>query len=162
MNESQDFNALVAETIARVQAELGANDAPAVEADLTAAEIAGMIDHTVLKPETELELNGRRNAIACPKSGGVWWDPQLQQFRIWYEAGWIHTICYATSRDGLDWNRPKLDIQPGTNRVLAPALTPDSWAVFPDYEANDPNQRWKIYVRPPGGNLPGLWGVQGG
>ncbi len=110
----------------------------------------------VLKPETELELHGDQNAIACPKSGGVWWDPELQQFRMWYEAGWIHTICYATSRDGLHWDRPELDIQPGTNRILDPALTPDSWAVFPDYDGSDSSQRWKIYMRPPGGNMPGL------
>ncbi len=110
----------------------------------------------VLRPETELELNGKRNAIACPKSGGLWWDPAMQRFRIWYEAGWIHTICYATSRDGLHWDRPDLDIQPGTNRVLDPAITPDSWAVFPDHQTDDPAQRWKMYLRPPGGHQPGL------
>ncbi len=109
----------------------------------------------VLKPETELELHGDQNAIACPKSGGVWWDPDLGRFRMWYEAGWIHTICYATSRDGLHWDRPELDNEPSTNRILDPALTPDSWTVFPDYEGNNPDQQWKIYMRPPGGNLPG-------
>ena len=110
----------------------------------------------VLKPETELELHGEENAIACPKSGGVWWDPELKRFRmLLYEAGWIHTICYATSRDGLHWDRPELDNEPGTNRILDPALTPDSWTVFPDYEGGNPEQRWKIYMRPPGGNLPG-------
>ena len=115
----------------------------------------------VLRPETELELNGDRNAIACPKSGGVWWDAEQQQFRMWYEAGWIHTICYATSRDGLHWDRPDLDLQPGTNRILDPAITPDSWAVFPDYDTDDPAQRWKIYLRPPGGHMPGLSMVSG-
>jgi len=110
----------------------------------------------VLRPETELELNGDRNAIACPKSGGIWWDPELQLFRMWYEAGWIHTICYATSRDGLHWDRPELDLQPGTNRIFDPAITPDSWAVFPDYDGGDPAARWKMYLRPPGGHQPGL------
>lgn len=110
----------------------------------------------VLKPETELELHGEQNAIASPKSGGVWWDPELKRFRMWYEAGWIHTICYATSPDGLHWYRPELDIQPGTNRILDPALTPDSWAVFPNYEGDDPDECWKMYMRPPGGNMPGL------
>ena len=110
----------------------------------------------VLKPQTKLELNGDNCDAACPKSGGVWWDPAQKQFRMWYEAGWIHTICYATSRDGLIWERPNLDIQAGTNRILDPALTPDSWAVFPDYETKNPNQRWKMYMRPPGGDMPGL------
>lgn len=113
-------------------------------------------NNPVLKPETALELHGGENAIACPKSGGVWWDHGLQRFRMWYEAGWIHTICYATSPDGLKWDRPGLDIQPGSNRVLDPALTPDSWAVFPDYEGQNPEQRWKLYMRPPGGYMPGL------
>jgi hypothetical protein len=110
----------------------------------------------VLEPETKLELNGERDGIACPKSGGVWWDPELKRFRMWYEAGWIHTICYATSRDGLHWDRPDLDIEPGTNRILDPALTPDSWAVFPNYEGDDPDECWKMYMRPPGGYMPGL------
>ena len=110
----------------------------------------------VLRPETELELNRPKNAIACPKSGGVWWDAAQQVFRMWYEAGWIHTICHATSRDGIHWERPDLDIQPGSNRILDPALTPDSWAVFPDYDGTNFAARWKMYMRPPGGDLPGL------
>ena len=107
-------------------------------------------------PETELEINSPRNAIACPKSGGVWWDPEQKLFRMWYEAGWIHTICYATSQDGIHWDRPNLDLQPGSNRILDPSMTPDSWAVFPDYEKQDPAARWKMFLRPPGGgHLPG-------
>ena len=91
-----------------------------------------------------------------PKSGGVWWDPAEKIFKMWYEAGWIHTICHATSRDGIHWERPDLDIQPGSNRILDPALTPDSWAVFPDYDGTNFAARWKMYMRPPGGDLPGL------
>lgn len=109
----------------------------------------------ILKPETELELNGTKNAIACPKSGGVWWNPAQRQFQMWYEAGWINTICYATSRDGLHWERPSLDIQPGTNRVLPPDMKCDSWTVVLDYETDDPAQRYKMYVRGPGGQQPG-------
>jgi len=109
----------------------------------------------VLKPETELEINAPRNAAAVPKSGGVWWDPAEQVFKMWYEAGWIHTICYATSRDGLAWQRPALDVNPGTNQVLPPDLTPDSWTVVPDWEAADAQQRYKLFLRPPGGNMPG-------
>lgn len=109
----------------------------------------------ILKPETELELNGTKNAIACPKSGGVWWNPAQRQFQMWYEAGWINTICYATSRDGLHWERPSLDIQPGTNRVLPLDMKCDSWTVVLDYETDDPAQRYKMYVRGPGGQQPG-------
>jgi len=104
----------------------------------------------ILKPETELEINPQGNAIACPKSGGLWWDPAEQIFKLWYEAGWLHTICYATSRDGLRWDRPKLDIEPGTNRILPPDMRPDSWTVVLDYWTRDPKQKYKMFVRGPG------------
>ena len=110
----------------------------------------------VLRPETELELNGSRNAAAVPKGGGLWWDPYERLFKLWYEAGWIHTICYATSTNGLDWERPELDVVPGTNQVLPPDLTPDSWTVVPDWEAADPLQRYKMFMRGPGGTIPGV------
>ena len=110
----------------------------------------------VLKPETELELNPGKNAAAVPKSGGVWWDPAEKIFKMWYEAGWIHTICYATSKDGIAWERPALDVKPGTNQVLPPDLTPDSWTVVPDWDSTDPQQRYKMFMRPPGGQMPGV------
>ena len=110
----------------------------------------------VLKPETELELNPGKNAAAVPKSGGVWWDPAEKIFKMWYEAGWIHTICYATSADGLTWSRPTLDVKPGTNQVLPPDLTPDSWTVVPDWETKDEQQRYKMFMRPPGGQISGV------
>jgi hypothetical protein len=109
----------------------------------------------ILKPETELELNRSKNAIACPKSGGLWWNPELQQFQLWYEAGWINTICYATSRDGLHWERPNLDVQPGTNRVLPADLRCDSWTVVLDYGAKDPREKYKMFMRRPGGQISG-------
>lgn len=109
----------------------------------------------ILKPETELELQGDKNAAAVPKSGGLWWDPSEKIFKLWYEAGWIGTICYATSQDGLHWNKPSFDIKPGTNQVLPLDLTPDSWTVVPDWDAQDPQQRYKMYLRPPGGQMPG-------
>lgn len=105
----------------------------------------------VLAPQTEIELNRSRNAIACPKSGGVWWDPSRKVFRMWYEAGWLNTVCTATSHDGLHWERPDLDAFPGSNRVLDPTIMPDSWTVFPDYTDTDPAPRWKMFLRGPDG-----------
>ncbi|MEA3365644.1 MAG: hypothetical protein U9Q79_08390, partial [Candidatus Hydrogenedentes bacterium] len=104
----------------------------------------------ILEPETPLEINRPRNSIACPKDGGVWWDFEACIFKMWYEAGWIHTICYATSKDGLEWNRPQLDIESGTNRVLSPQYKCDSWNVVPDYDGGVPGQRYKIFVMPGG------------
>ena len=110
----------------------------------------------ILKPETALERHGLENDAAVPKSGGVWWDPAEKIFKMWYEAGWIGTICYATSKDGMKWERPSLDVNPGTNQVLPPYLTPDSWTVVPDWDAKDPLQRYKMFMRPPGGQMPGV------
>lgn len=109
-------------------------------------------NNPVFKPETELELNrdDDRNATACPKDGGIWWDPHLQCFRMWYEAGWLTKVAYATSCDGLKWERPKLDVYPGTNRILDPSVIPDSWTVVPDYEQENPYEHWNMYLRKPG------------
>ena len=60
----------------------------------------------VLKPETELEKGKYGNPGATAKDGGVWWDPQDGLFKMWYEAGWLQTMAYATSKDGVHWNRP--------------------------------------------------------
>lgn len=113
------------------------------------------VGNPVLKPETKLELNSPNNSLAGPKSGGVWWNADLQRFQMWYEAGWINTICYATSRDGLHWDRPDLDVQPGTNRVLPADMKCDSWTVVPDYQSSDPRRKYRMFVRGPGGQISG-------
>lgn len=47
----QDFDALIKDAVERVTRELAAAPSEAAEADLTPAEIARLIDHTLLKPE---------------------------------------------------------------------------------------------------------------
>ena len=102
----------------------------------------------VLKPETQIEKSGPNNlAGAGPKSGGLWWNPEMKLFELWYEASWLGTIAYATSRDGLHWDRPSLPLNPGTNQVLPPDVKPDSWTVVRDYRSVDPRQNYKIFLR---------------
>jgi len=112
----------------------------------------------VLEPETELEGVGVDGVLpsATPKDGGVWWDPDQRCFRMWYEAGWLHRVAYATSTDGIHWDRPELQVTPGTNQVLPLSrwIRPDSWNVVPDPHTTDPAQRWKMLLRCPGGQLP--------
>ena len=112
----------------------------------------------LLSPATALETNNVL-PIACPKSGGLWWDSDEQVFKLWYEAGWLNTICYATSTNGFTWDRPKLNII-GTNdsnqiwpltKTASSTLKPDSWTVVRDWWTSDPNAKYKIFVRPPGG-----------
>jgi len=105
----------------------------------------------VLQPETELE-KGRQPA-AFPLSGGVWWDYDEKMFKMWYSAQFQGRICYATSADGIHWDRPDLGIVPGSNVSLEtrPDYRPDSFTVVPDWDAARPDERWTLFVRPPGG-----------
>lgn len=105
----------------------------------------------VLIPETDLEKQ-RGLAAAVPKGGGVWWDPKDQIFKMWYEAGWLGTMAYATSIDGKNWDR----IPTPTNRVsngLVYSLRPDSGTVFLDHFTDNPDERFKMFLRGPGGQV---------
>jgi hypothetical protein len=102
----------------------------------------------VLKPETPLEMNNGACPVACPFDDGVFYDPKDRLFKMWYHAGWFDGVAYAISEDGLRWQRPKLDVQPGTNRVLAAreGFQRDGATVWLDHEAKDPMQRFKMFA----------------
>ena len=51
--------------------------------------------------------------------------------------------CYATSRDGLTWDKPALDVQPGTNIVIDKQLR-DSTTVWLDHEEKNRALRFKM------------------
>lgn len=106
----------------------------------------------VLKPETAWERPEGGNPTTRPNGGGIWWDEQEQVFKMWYEGGWLHSVCYATSRDGINWERPELDVVPGTNIVLPmdePALRPDSWSVVKDPDTSNPDELYKMMIHRP-------------
>ncbi len=109
----------------------------------------------ILIPETPLEMHLPGQSVAGPKSGGMWWDWDEKLFKFWYEAGWLNTICYATSKDGLHWDRPTLDILSGTNQVLPEGIKPDSWSVVRDYWCSNPAERYKLFMRGPDGGKKG-------
>lgn len=93
----------------------------------------------ILKPEHPWEMTSR-GPYAMPFSDGVWFDPQDRQFKLWYYSG--PATCYATSRDGLHWEKPKLDVEPGTNIVLKTSR--DSGTVWIDPSPRDPGERFKM------------------
>jgi hypothetical protein len=113
-------------------------------------------NNPVLKPETPLEQNESRGRdaipVAAPFGDGAWFDPHDGLFKLWYHAGWFDGIAYATSKDGLHWQRPALDVVPGTNRVLpvrhvdGHRLTRDGASVWLDHTAADAAQRWKMFM----------------
>lgn len=123
----------------------------------------------ILFPQTPWETEG--SPVACPKSGGVWYDEEEKLFKMWYEAGWLHQMCYAVSKDGIHWERPALDLEPGTNKILTyegyvpekysdglEYLRPDSTTVWIDAQAPK-EERYKLFLRNPGGESPGIVAV---
>ncbi|MEO6787448.1 MAG: glycosyl hydrolase family 32 [Chthoniobacteraceae bacterium] len=96
----------------------------------------------VLKPDQPPEFEGKA-PMAMPFSDGVWFDPGDRLFKMWYMAGYGRQTAYATSRDGLHWEKPALDVRPGTNVVQKDAR--DSSTVWLDLEESDPQRRFKMW-----------------
>lgn len=95
----------------------------------------------VLQPEREWEqrdpyaINTKvaPSASAMPYSDGVFFDPHDGLFKLWYMAGYQQATALATSRDGINWDRPRLPVVPGTNIVMQHHR--DSNTVWLDLEA---------------------------
>jgi hypothetical protein len=97
----------------------------------------------VLKPDTAWETATRRDPTAMVFSDGVWFDPADRLFKMWYMGGYVRGTCYATSKDGIAWEKPALDVKPGTN-VLQEGYR-DSATVWLDLEERDPQKRFKFF-----------------
>ena len=68
----------------------------------------------VLKPDKPWEMKNPDHAAAMVFSDGVWYDPKDQLFKMWYLVGESAATGYATSRDGIHWEKPLLDVRPPT------------------------------------------------
>ena len=111
----------------------------------------------ILSATTNLERPSGSFAGAGPKDGGIWWDPQVGKFKMWYEAGWLGCMAYATSSNGLTWDRPNL--YDGTNQLVSlKELHPNSCAVVLDYDATD-GYRYKMFFREPNSYVSDMHGV---
>ena len=108
----------------------------------------------VLKPDKPWE-NKSVGWFASPFSGGAWYDPVDKLFKLWYTGGFLSSTCYATSKDGIGWAKPKLDVEKGTNIVLEPVKTGrrrvDTTTIWLDLDARDPTQRFKYFATEAGG-----------
>ena len=107
----------------------------------------------VLKPDTEVEKQGRESPgsyVALPKPDGVYYDPTDKLFKMWYMAGWFHETGYATSCDGIHWEKPILDVLPGTNSVRPrhheslKDIRRSGVSIYLDLNAEEPGQRYKM------------------
>jgi len=97
----------------------------------------------VVKPDRPWEREGAL-PTAMVFSDGVWYDPADGLLKMWYMGGYTTTTCYATSKDGIRWEKPSLDIEPGTNVVLRHGR--DSAAVWLDHREGDPKGRFKMFT----------------
>ncbi len=84
----------------------------------------------------------RSNPAAMVFSDGVFHDPDARLFKMWYMGGYSQNTCYATSPDGLTWEKPSLDVVPGTN-IVTHSLR-DSSTVWLDPIDPDPSRRYKM------------------
>ncbi len=127
------------------------------------------VKHTgnpVFSPQTQEERHPDFAPCAAARSG-VWYDDNDKLFKMWYMAGYAGALAYAESRDGLHWERPELDVVPGTNLCLPRSIRPDSGTVWLDKKTKNSDERFKVLLREPncardakgvkrGGNGPGL------
>jgi len=99
-------------------------------------------DNPVIRPEKRWEgIPTRPTAMAF--SDGIFYDPQEDRFKMWYRGG--SATCYATSQDGFHWERPTLDVMPGTNIVCLSANR-DSGVTWLDLEEKEAGRRFKMFT----------------
>ncbi len=84
---------------------------------------------------------------AKPFSDGVWYDPDDHLFKMWYMAGsYPRETCFATSKNGIHWDKSELDVVSGTNIVLpTDGDRRDSHTMWLDLNEKDPQQRYKMW-----------------
>ena len=92
------------------------------------------------------------SGYAMPFSGGAWFDPADQLFKMWlFCGGSPAAVCYAYSSDGKNWTRPSIPdaMVPNTDQVLSSGLV-----VWMDLFDN-PSRKFKAFTVVPNGSLPG-------
>ena len=84
---------------------------------------------------------------AAPFSGGAWFDPADNLFKLWYSGSRPRSTRYATSKDGIHWTKPELDVvRKGTNIVIKPENGFNSNTIWMDLNATNPNEKFKYFA----------------
>lgn len=114
-------------------------------------------DGPVLRPDRPWE------GIAVQMWGSALYDGEEELFKMWYYSVNAELynrdrtglyICYATSKDGLNWDKPELGIVDSdgstANNIVypppGPAYDSDPWGVVKDDNEPDPQKRYKMLV----------------
>ena len=96
-------------------------------------------DSPIVVPDTQSDGN------ACLlSSGGVWYDESEKLFKMWYMASWTNGVAYATSTDGINWQKPLVGMG---NNIVNKHLPPDSTTVWLNQYATDESERYVMFVR---------------
>jgi hypothetical protein len=108
----------------------------------------------VFEPESPDETGGPdgKRSVVYTGHGGIFYDREAGQFKMFYRAGWLGGLALATSKDLIHWERP--DLGPFGGNLLLPkgpaysgeALTTagSDNSLWLDQECEDPGQRMKF------------------
>ncbi|HOU96654.1 MAG TPA: hypothetical protein PLN06_08540 [Bacteroidales bacterium] len=107
----------------------------------------------VLEADRPWEYSLTGYPYAAPFSDGVWYDEKEKKFKLWYSTGggeynkqagrFAAVTAFAVSADGVNWEKPALDIVPGTN--LVDTLIRDSNTMWLDKNEQDSTKRYKLF-----------------
>lgn len=110
-----------------------------------------VVNNPILSPKEEWELKGVHGGFAAPFSDGVWYDEKDQLFKMWYLAaggqyrqGEYGVTCYAESKDGITWEKPKLNNIAGTN-IVKYNTKRDASSMWLDKQESDKSRRYKLF-----------------
>jgi hypothetical protein len=82
--------------------------------------------------------------FAAVFSDGVWHDPADGLFKMWYSGGYLGSTCYATSVDGVHWDKPLVGNHGQSNVVMRHRR--DSSTIWLDHAAREPDRRFKMFT----------------
>lgn len=79
--------------------------------------------------------------------GTVYYDASQDQYRMWYNR--YRSNYYATSKNGIDWERPNLQLLGDNNMIDLPEF--HSTSIIWDHFESNPQRRFKAVGSTPGG-----------
>jgi hypothetical protein len=104
-------------------------------------------DNPVLRPTKGWENDiPTRPHKAIAFSDGCFFDPKDGLFKMWYLPSMDSGVSYATSTDGIHWEKPPVGVLPRSNVVLLSGQR-DSSTVWLDHDAKNPAERFKLFQR---------------
>jgi len=110
-----------------------------------------ILNQPVKHPDNPLVVQDQPWEENGPGYSTVMYDEQEGIFKLWYGFWWPdahpseQALCYATSEDGITWEKPIINQQDGTNIVFQPQITGFQAAgIYKDPVETDPARRYKM------------------